>query len=142
MSFKFLFSLFKNHFLNLVQIVCIIIRVPKFWRFLCSPFFLCFIQLNLIHHIIDNSVIFYLTINFFLGMGLFPWSLVGLLLAYLVPKSSRTLKSSEECPGPWMIQVLDSLFKRSTYCFRRLPALSPISGRVLDKADSSLLFLL
>ena len=42
-------------------------------------------------------------------MVLLPWSLVGLLIAYLVPNFPRTLNSSEECPGSWMRQVFDFL---------------------------------
>ena len=41
-----------------------------------------------------------------------------------------------------MRQVFDSLFEQSTYHFRRLPALSPVAGGVLDKADSHLLLML
>ena len=79
---------------------------------------------------------------FFLSMGLFPWSLLGLILAYLAPKSPRTLHSSEECPWTLMKQVFDSIFEQSTNRFWSLPALPPIMGWVLDKAACIILFLM
>ena len=72
MSFKFLYSIFKNHFLNLIKIVLITIRVQKLWWFPRSTSFLCFIEYNLIHYIIGTSVIFYLPIIIFLGIGWLP----------------------------------------------------------------------
>ena len=41
-----------------------------------------------------------------------------------------------------MRQVFDSLVKQSTYDFLRLPALSPVAGKVLDDAASPLLYML
>ena len=76
---------------------------------------------------------------FSLGKGILPWSLVGILLAYLVTKSPRILHFSEECMGTWTRQVFNLLVGLYTYLFLRLPALSPFSGRVLDEA-ASLLF--
>ena len=81
-------------------------------------------------------------VNFFLGVWLIPWSLVGLLLAYLVPKSPRILHSSEEFPGPWMRQVFDFSGGLSTCSFLHFPELSPFLGIVHDEAYFPLLCLL
>ena len=40
---KFFFGLFKIHFVNLVQIVLIVIRVQELWCFSRSTYFLCLI---------------------------------------------------------------------------------------------------
>ena len=61
--------------------------------------------------------------NLFLGSGSLPQSLVGWAATYLVPKLSKALHSSEECPAPWIIQVFNALFERFTYRLRCLPAL-------------------
>ena len=142
-SVKFFFSIFKTHLINFVQIVCIIIRVQKFWCFvICGTYFLCFIYYNFIHCIINDGVIFLLPINCFLSTGLLPWSLVCLLSVYLVPNSPRHLHSSEECTGPWMRQVFDFPAGLSTCRFLLLPALSPFLGRVHNEAYYPLFCLL
>ena len=47
-------------------------------------------------------------------------SLVSLILAYLEPKSPRTLHSYDECPGPCLIQFFYSALGCSTYIFSTL----------------------
>ena len=60
----------------------------------------------------------------FLFSWLCPRLLVCLILAYLEPKSPRTLYLSDECPWPWMRLVgLYLPFRWSTYIFLRLSAL-------------------
>ena len=67
-------------------------------------------------------------LNYFLFAVLCPWSLVGLLLEYLEPKSPKTLHSSYEFLGPFMRHVgLDLSFGLSTYLFLCLLSLSLIS---------------
>ena len=45
-------------------------------------------------------------LNFFIFEIFYPRSLVGIILEYLEPKSPKTLHSSDECPGPWMTQLV------------------------------------
>ena len=85
--------------------------------------------------------LFYWCLYIFLGTGWFLWSLVGLPLVYSATNSPRTLHSSEECPGTWMIHVFYLLVNQSTYHFLHLPLISPIAAWVLDDAYSPLLFL-
>ena len=59
------------------------------------------------HCIVNNGVVFLLPVNFSWVWGMFPRSLVVLLLSYLVLKSPRTLHYSEEFPGPWIRLVFD-----------------------------------
>ena len=106
MSVKIFFCVFKTKFIILVQIIYIITRVQKLLSFMiCGTYFLC--QYNFIHYILNDFVVFLLTVNiFFLVTGMFSLSLLVLLLAYLVLKSSRTILSSEECPCLWMRKFL------------------------------------
>ena len=140
-SFKIFFSLFKNRLLNSVQIVRIIIGFQKYGA-------LWFVALTFRVIIISSTVL--LTMAFFsccllifsLGMGLLMWSLLGLLVSYLVLKAPRTLYSSEECSVPWMRQVFYLPIGLSTCRFLHLTALSPFSGRVHDETASPLFCLL
>ena len=55
-SVKFFLSLFKTHFLNFVQIVCVVIRVPKFWCLIIwSTYFWCFLLYDFIHCVINGG---------------------------------------------------------------------------------------
>ena len=88
------------------------------------------------------ALFYILLLIFALGMGLLLRSLLGLLLAYLAPKSPRILHSSEECPWLWMIQIFDFPDRLSTYRFLRFPELSPFYGGFYDDAASPLLCLM
>ena len=77
-----------------------------------------------------------------LGTGLLPRSLLSLPLAYLFPKSPRTLHFSEECLGPWMRQVFDFPVGLCTCRFLCLPEISPFLARVHDEAAFPLFCLL
>ena len=60
--------------------------------------------------------------NLYFNTGPFLYSLKFPTLVYLNPKSSKTLHSSDECPGPWIIQVsFDWSLRWYTYlCLRFL----------------------
>ena len=67
-------------------------------------------------------------LNLFLVAGSCLWSLAGLLLKYLEPKSPKNLHSCDEYLGPWVRQVCVYLtFRWSTYLFMRFTELSLIS---------------
>ena len=141
-SVKLFFCLFKTHLITLVQIVCIIIRVHKFWCFMIfGTYFFPFSRISSTA-LLTMALFPCCLLKFFLGTGLPLGSLVGLLLAYLVPKYPRTLHSSEECPRPWMRQVFDLPARLSTCCFLQFPSLSLFSGRVHEKAASPIFCLL
>ena len=142
-SFNFFFSLTKTHIIHLIQVVPILITFQKFCCFIIhGTDFFGFTHLYFINHIVNNSLVFLFLWNIILGIRLLPRSLVGWAAAYLVPNSPKTLHSSEECSSPWIIQVFDSLFERSTYCLRRLQALPSFAGWVFGEASSPLSLLL
>ena len=59
-----IFLSLQDSFLNLVQIVRIVIRVQKFWCFIiCGTYFLCWY--NFLHCIVNGGVFFLLTFDFF-----------------------------------------------------------------------------
>ena len=67
-SVKIFFCLFKTRFLNLVQIVRIVIRVQIFWCFIiCGTYF--FFKYNFIRCIVNDGVVLLLSVNFFTGCG-------------------------------------------------------------------------
>ena len=139
---QYFLSLFKTRIINLLQISCIVIRVQKLWWFIiCSTYSLCLILYNFIDCFINNSASFLLPVIFLLSTGFLPWSLAGLLLAYLVSKSPRTLYSSEECLGSWMKHFFDFSVGLSACCFLCLPEISPFLGRVYNETVSPLLCL-
>ena len=71
MSVNIFLSIFKNHPINFVQIVRIVIRVQKFWCFIiCGTYFLC--QWNFIHLIFNDGVVFLLPVNWFPWYGAVP----------------------------------------------------------------------
>ena len=92
--------------------------------------------------LLTMAFFFLLSVNFSLGMALILWYLVGLLLAYLVPKFPKILHSSEECTGPWMRRVLYLTVGISTCRFLRLQALSHFSWQVHEEVASSIFFLM
>ena len=52
-------------------------------------------NLDFIHHIVNNSMVFLFFMEYFLGTGLLPQSLVGWAASYLFMNLSKTLHSSE-----------------------------------------------
>ena len=127
---------------HLIKIVLIVIRLQNYgasW-FTALTFLVSFSSIFPTALLI-TALLSCCLLNLPLGTGLIPRYLVGLLLAYLVTNSPRILHSSEECPGPQIIQVFDLLFDRSTYWLRPLLALSSVAGWVLEKAASTLFLL-
>ena len=141
-SVKSFLGLFNTYFVNLVQIILIIIRVQNSGASLAAhTFFVSFCRIS------STALLTMLLFPFCLlicplGTYLLPQSLVGLILSYLVPNYPRILHSSEECLGPWMRQVFDFPIGLSTCRFLRFPELSPLSGRVHYEAGSPLLCLM
>ena len=111
--------------------------------FLFIAYFHIFLKEDFIHYLFNNSIFYCCLLNFLMFVGSRPWSLVGLILACLEPKSPKTLHSSDECPGKWMRYVCLGLsFGWYTYLFLRFLALSLISELVFEEAASPLIFLL
>ena len=108
-SFKFFTSLFKTSFVNLVQIILVKLRLNHFLCFCTITYLIIFLWLYFIICTVKISFVLLLSLNFIFAVSL-PRSLVGLILAYLEPKSSRTLHSCGELPGPWIIHVCLDLF--------------------------------
>ena len=122
--------------------VLIVIRIQKFYCFMiCITYF--FVSGSIISstELLTMALFSCCLLNVSLGTRLHARSLVGLLLAYLVPKSPKTLHYSEEFPGPRMRQFFNLPIGLSTCRFLRLPELSPLLGRFYDEADSPLLCL-
>ena len=140
-SVNIFFIIFKTNLINLLQIVCILIRVQKYGASWFVALIFC-VSIISPTKLLTMELFSWCPLNFFLGTGLLPRSLVGLLVVYLVLKSPRTVHYSDGCPGPCMRQVFDFLVGLSTCRFMRFPVLSPLSGRVHDEAASILFCLM
>ena len=108
-----------------------VVTFPKFWCLMIDGnFFFGFNHVEFIHHVVNNSMVILFFWDPFLGMGFLYRSFVGWASAYLFTNSPKIFHSSEECPAPWIIQVFDALFERSTYRLRCFPVLPYFVGLV------------
>ena len=138
---NFFSGLIQTCIFHLIQVVLIIIIFQKFWCLMIhGTYFFGFSHLDIIEHIDNDTVVFLFFMESFSRHDVPPWSLVGWAAAYLVPNSINTLHSSEECSTPWIIQVFDSLFDRSTYRLRRFPELPSVVRWVFVKVAYLLWF--
>ena len=80
----------QDSFINFVKIVCIIIRVHKFWWFMiCGTYFLCYY--NFIHCIVNDSVVLFLPVKYIPGYGAVPVVLSRNTLSVLTSKVPQDL---------------------------------------------------
>ena len=92
-------------FVKLLHLISIDFIINVLMCFIFNTYFFFLLQDDLITLLLDYSIVLWLSSKLFLIAGSYMRSLIDPPLAYLEPKSPKTLNSSDEFPEPLIRQV-------------------------------------